>query len=96
MLHSDMNPLILSSTASTCICAPENMSQSSALPGSENRHSSASSFAFTIRKKVQLTMSGCLGPCPVANVVLLFFDGHPLWFQSVNGEPQIVVVVVFS
>jgi cobaltochelatase CobN len=42
-----------------------------------------------IRKQVQLTMSGCLGPCPVANVVLLFFDGHPVWFQSVNGEPQI-------
>src|SRR5215471_2397048 len=42
-----------------------------------------------LRKQVQLTMSGCLGPCPVANVVLLFFDGHPVWFQSVNGEPQI-------
>jgi cobaltochelatase CobN len=42
-----------------------------------------------LRKYVQLTMSGCLGPCPVANVVLLFFDGHPVWFQSVNGEPQI-------
>ena len=42
-----------------------------------------------LRKLVQLTMSGCLGPCPVANVVLLFFDGHPIWFQSINGEPQI-------
>jgi cobaltochelatase CobN len=42
-----------------------------------------------IRKQVQLTMSGCLGPCPVANVVLLFFDGRPIWLQSVNGEHQI-------
>ena len=42
-----------------------------------------------LRKLMQLTMSGCLGPCPVANVVLLFFDGHPVWFQSVNGAPQI-------
>lgn len=42
-----------------------------------------------IRKWVQLTMSGCLGPCPLSNVVLLFFDGHPVWFQSVNGDAPI-------
>jgi cobaltochelatase CobN len=42
-----------------------------------------------IRKLVQLTMSGCLGPCPLSNVALLFFDGRPVWFQSVNGEAQI-------
>jgi cobaltochelatase CobN len=42
-----------------------------------------------IRKLVQLTMSGCLGPCPLANVALLFFDGRPIWFQSINGEAQI-------
>jgi cobaltochelatase CobN len=42
-----------------------------------------------IRKRVQLTMSGCLGPCPLANVTLLFFDGRPIWFQSINGEAQI-------
>jgi len=45
-----------------------------------------------LRKHVQLTMSGCLGPCPVANVVLLFFDGHPVWFQSINGERQIQAI----
>ncbi|HEX5270117.1 MAG TPA: cobaltochelatase subunit CobN, partial [Gemmataceae bacterium] len=45
-----------------------------------------------IRKLVQLTMSGCLGPCPLANVVLLFFDGRPVWFQSINGEAQIRAV----
>jgi cobaltochelatase CobN len=42
-----------------------------------------------IRKLVQLTMSGCLGPCPLSNVALLFFDGRPVWFQSINGEAQI-------
>src|SRR4051794_10547965 len=45
-----------------------------------------------IRKLVQLTMSGCLGPCPLANVALLFFDGRPVWFQSINGEAQIRAV----
>jgi cobaltochelatase CobN len=45
-----------------------------------------------IRKLVQLTMSGCLGPCPLANVALLFFDGRPVWFQSLNGEAQIRAV----
>jgi cobaltochelatase CobN len=45
--------------------------------------------ARKLRKLVQLTMSGCLGPCPLANVALLFFDGRPVWFQSVNGEPEI-------
>jgi cobaltochelatase CobN len=45
-----------------------------------------------IRKLVQLTMSGCLGPCPLANVALLFFDGRPVWFQSINSEAQIRAV----
>jgi cobaltochelatase CobN len=45
-----------------------------------------------IRNKIQLSMNGCLGPCPLANVVLLFFDGRPIWFQSINSEPQIVAL----
>jgi cobaltochelatase CobN len=45
-----------------------------------------------IRKHVQLTMSGCLGPCPLANVVLVFFDGRPVWLQSIHTEPQIVAL----
>jgi cobaltochelatase CobN len=45
-----------------------------------------------IRNKIQLSMNGCLGPCPLANVVLLFFDGRPIWFQSINTEPQIVAI----
>ena len=42
-----------------------------------------------LRNRIQLTMSGCLGPCPLANVALLFFDGRPVWFQSINGEGPI-------
>src|SRR2546429_438513 len=45
-----------------------------------------------IRNQVQLSMNGCLGPCPLSNVVLLFFDGRPIWFQSVNSKPQIVAI----
>jgi cobaltochelatase CobN len=42
-----------------------------------------------IRKHVQLTMSGCIGPCPMLNVVQLIFDGRPIWFQSVNTKAQV-------
>jgi cobaltochelatase CobN len=45
-----------------------------------------------IRNKIQLTMSGCLGPCPLSNVVLLFFDGRPVWLQSINSKPQIAAI----
>jgi cobaltochelatase CobN len=42
-----------------------------------------------LRNKIQLSMSGCLGPCPMMNVALLFFDGRPVWFQSINHEAQV-------
>jgi cobaltochelatase CobN len=45
-----------------------------------------------IRNHVQLTMNGCLGPCPLANVVLLFFDGRPIWLQSINTEAQVAAI----
>jgi cobaltochelatase CobN len=45
-----------------------------------------------IRNIVHLSMNGCLGPCPLANVVLLFFDGRPIWFQSIATESQIVAL----
>jgi cobaltochelatase CobN len=45
-----------------------------------------------IRNRIQLTMSGCLGPCPLSNVTLLFFDGRPVWLQSINSAPLIVAV----
>lgn len=42
-----------------------------------------------IRKHFQLTMSGCIGPCPMLNVVQVVFDGRPVWFQSINTPAQI-------
>ena len=39
-----------------------------------------------LRNIVHLTVGGCLGPCALANVVLLLFDGQALWFHSVNSE----------
>jgi cobaltochelatase CobN len=39
-----------------------------------------------LRNVVHLTVGGCLGPCALANVVLLLLDGQALWFHSVNSE----------
>lgn len=39
-----------------------------------------------LRNVVHLTIGGCLGPCALANVVLLLFDGRALWFHSINGD----------
>ena len=38
-----------------------------------------------LRNVVHLTMGGCLGPCALANVALLLFDGQAQWFHSVNS-----------
>lgn len=45
-----------------------------------------------IRKHVQLTMSGCIGPCPMLNVVQLVFDGRPIWFQAINRTEQVQAI----
>jgi nitrile hydratase accessory protein len=39
-----------------------------------------------LRNIVHLTIAGCLGPCALANVVLLLFDGQALWFHSMDSE----------
>src|SRR5216683_4281296 len=45
-----------------------------------------------LRNKVHLTQSGCLGPCSLANVVLLIFDTHHIWFHSMNSETQVIAI----
>lgn len=45
-----------------------------------------------IRRRLHLTISGCLGPCPLANVVFLHFRGRSLWFHSIN-QPEDVNVI---
>jgi cobaltochelatase CobN len=38
------------------------------------------------RNVIHLTMGGCLGPCALANVALLIFDGHAQWFHSIDSD----------
>ncbi len=45
-----------------------------------------------LRNKVHLTQAGCLGPCPLANVVMLIFDTHHIWFHSMNSETQVIAI----
>jgi cobaltochelatase CobN len=42
-----------------------------------------------IRNQVHLTKSGCLGPCTLANVASLVFDGRSVWSHSVNSAWQV-------
>jgi cobaltochelatase CobN len=37
-----------------------------------------------LRNTVHLTKGGCLGPCTLANVASLEFDGQSIFFQSVS------------
>ncbi len=45
-----------------------------------------------LRNKVHFTQAGCLGPCPLANVAMLIFDMHNIWFHSMNSETQIIAL----
>jgi cobaltochelatase CobN len=45
-----------------------------------------------IRRRFHLTISGCLGPCPLANVVLLVFRGRTAWFHSINNAGDVGVL----
>jgi cobaltochelatase CobN len=45
-----------------------------------------------LRNVVHLTVGGCLGPCALANVVLLLVDGQALWFHSVNSEALVLAL----
>jgi cobaltochelatase CobN len=45
-----------------------------------------------LRNVVHLTMGGCLGPCALANVALLIFEGQALWFQSLNSAVLVLAL----
>src|ERR1700730_4762489 len=45
-----------------------------------------------LRNFVHLTIGGCLGPCALANVAMLLWDGQALWFQSQNSEALVVAL----
>ena len=40
----------------------------------------------------KLTIGGCLGPCALANVALLLFDGRALWLHSMNTEARVLAL----
>jgi nitrile hydratase accessory protein len=44
------------------------------------------------RRRFHLTISGCLGPCPLANVVLLQFRGRSMWFHSINDARDVDLI----
>jgi nitrile hydratase accessory protein len=44
------------------------------------------------RNFVHLTIGGCLGPCALANVAMLLWEGQTLWFHSVNSEPLVIAL----
>jgi cobaltochelatase CobN len=45
-----------------------------------------------LRNVVHLTVGGCLGPCALANVVLLLFDGQALWFHSIDSDALVLAL----
>ena len=45
-----------------------------------------------IRRRVHLSISACLGPCAVANVVLLSIFGRSQWFHSIDSDEQVSAI----
>jgi len=45
-----------------------------------------------LRGLVHLTVGGCLGPCALANVVMLLFDGRQTWFHSISADEQVLAL----
>lgn len=45
-----------------------------------------------LRKIVHLTKAACLGPCALANVASLMFDGRSIWFHSVETPHQVQLI----
>jgi len=45
-----------------------------------------------MRNVVHLTKAGCLGPCALANVASLVFDGRSVWFHSISQPWQVVTI----
>ena len=45
-----------------------------------------------IRRRVHLTISGCLGPCPLANVVLILFRGETVWLHPINHPEDVKLI----
>ena len=45
-----------------------------------------------LRNRVHLTIGGCLGPCALANVIMLLFEGRQAWFHSMLKAEQVLAL----
>ena len=45
-----------------------------------------------MRRRFHLTISGCLGPCPLANVVMLQIQGRSVWLHSINNAEDVSLI----
>jgi cobaltochelatase CobN len=45
-----------------------------------------------IRTRLHLTITGCLGPCVVPNVVLLIYQGSTVWFHAINSDDEVIEI----
>ena len=47
-----------------------------------------------IRNRVHLTMGegACLGPCSLANLTMLIFDGAAVWLQNMHTDAQVLAL----
>lgn len=48
-----------------------------------------------MRRRFHLTISGCLGPCPLANVILIQIHGRSIWFHSINHPADVNLIYNF-
>ena len=49
-----------------------------------------------LQKLVHLTKAGCLGPCELANLASVIFDGRSVWFHSVNAPDVVTLIFDYS
>jgi len=45
-----------------------------------------------LRRRFHLTIAGCLGPCALANVVLIQFHGDSVWLHSINDGRDVDLI----
>jgi cobaltochelatase CobN len=49
-----------------------------------------------IRRRFHLTISGCLGPCPMANVVLIEFLGKSVWLHPITSDQDVIDIYDYA
>ena len=49
-----------------------------------------------LRRRFHLTISGCLGPCTMANVVLLNFGGRSTWLHSIDAASDVTLIYDYA